>query len=196
MNYINNKTTELNEDYYDWDDILPEIRIEVNKFRKRDMNKLKKYQNKHFFDDDKAGESKFNIGDYVHWKINKPTDIRGKVINDGKFRHGDRIYSLETRSIVEILYYPSEPYYRYKLKQMPHVSFSMFELIKSKSQENTYIVKKILAKRIVNKVVQYKVQYKNETVKQADYYTAEDLIDDDLQDYIDDYEEFIKTKKK
>lgn len=38
MNYINDKSVELEEDYFNWTDILPIVREEVNKYRKRDLD--------------------------------------------------------------------------------------------------------------------------------------------------------------
>ena len=149
MNYINNKSVETKTNYNNWTDILSKVRLEVNKFRRRDMDKLKQYQSKYYFDNDKAGDPTYDIGTFVHWRVDKPTDITGNnVINDGKFRNGDRIFSLETRAIDEILYFSNDPYYRYKLKDMPNVSFSMYELKKAESQVDTYIIKKIINKKV------------------------------------------------
>ena len=198
MNYINKKSIETKTNYNDWTDkeILPKIRSEVNKFRRRDMDKLKQYQSKYYFDNDKAGEPTYNIGEFVHWKLDRPVDINGNVINDGKFRNGDRIFSLETRAIDQILYFSNDPYYRYKLKDMPNISFSMYELKKAESQVDTYIIKKIINKKVENKTLKYLVSWKNKLQKDATWENATSLVEDDLQDYIDDYEERAKEKAK
>ena len=128
MNYINDKSVELDEDYYDWTDLLNLVREEVNSYRKRDMDKLKLYQNKCFFKPSVAGEPEYEIGQYVHYKMERPIDIHGHAINDNKFRAGDRMFSIETRKIDDILYYPSAPWYRYELHDMINVSHSAAEL--------------------------------------------------------------------
>jgi hypothetical protein len=137
MNYIN--------DYFNWTDILPFVREEVNKYRKRDLDKLKQYQAKRFFDPNVAGDPEFTIGDFVHWKMDRPTDIHENPVNDSKWRMGDRIFSVETRKITDILYYPSAPYYRYKLHDLPQVSYSASELKLSDKEGDFYDVKKILS---------------------------------------------------
>jgi hypothetical protein len=104
VNYLNDRSLELGVDYKNWTDILPELREEVNAYRKRDLNKLKKYQSEHYFNPEEAGEPAFKIGDYVHYKVTRPLDINGDVQADSvRFRRGDRIYSISVRKIVEIL---------------------------------------------------------------------------------------------
>lgn len=189
VNYLNDKTLELGKEYFEWTDILPQIRIEVNAYRKRNLNKLKKYQSEHYFDPEKAGEAEYKTGDYVHYKVNRPTDIHGDVQADStRFRKGDRIYSLETRKIVDVLYFHDAPYYRYKLFEMPHVSYSSYDLKLAKKQQDTFVVRKIIGKRIVNKKTQYLVWYKGELKKEARWQESEQLIEDNLQDYIHVFE--------
>jgi hypothetical protein len=198
MTYLNDKSVELNKDYNEWTDILDIVREEVNKYRKRDLDKLKEYQSKRFFDPTKAGEPEFQIGDYVHWKMDRPTDIRGTPINDGKFRMGDRMFSIETRKIVDILCYPSKPFYRYKLHDMPNVSYGASELKQSEQEGDFYEVKRILDKTIdADGVTFYKVWWKGYLKADADWVEKDQLIEDGLEDELADFEkENVKKKGK
>jgi hypothetical protein len=53
---------------------------------------------------------------------------------------GDILYSIDTKEIVDILCYHNSPFFRYKLKDMPNVSYSDYEFKKSKKSDNTYII--------------------------------------------------------
>ena len=196
MNYLNDKTIELNKDYNDWIDKIPAVRTEVNNYRSRDLTTLTKYQDQFHFDLDVAGEQDYNVGDFVHWKINRPTDIKGNPINDGKFRNGDRRYSLESREIVDVLCYPTEPYYRYKLNEMNNVSFSKYDLKKSTKENNTFIVKNIIGKKTLNKIKYYLVHWKGKLKSESSWEPALTLIEDDLQDYITEFEKKYRKKHK
>ena len=191
-NYMNKKSLELKKTYKEWTDILDIVRKELNKYRKRDLDKLKKYQEKFYFSSTKAGEPDFKIGDIVHYRLFKPQDINGNEINDKGFRQGDRRLSIDAREIVKILYYPDEPYYRYVLKDLNNISFSKYDLKLSKKQSNTYTVKKIIDKKIQNKKTYYLVWWKKYLKKDSTWEPKEQLIEDGLEDYIKEYEENIK----
>lgn len=195
MNYLNDKSVELDEDYYDWTDLLDLVREEVNSYRKRNMKKLKLYQNKRFFDPEKAGEPEFEIGQYVHYKMERPTDIHGHAINDSKFRAGDRMFSIETRKIDDILYYPSAPWYRYKLHDMINVSYSAAELKLSDQVGDFYTIKKIIDKTVEDGVTWYGVWYQGELRKDASWVEAKTLLEDGCKDAIDEYEESIAEEQ-
>ncbi len=194
MTYLNDKSVENDKDYYEWTDILDIIRKEVNAYRKRDLGKLREYQDNHFFDPNVAGDPEYEIGEFVHWKLDRPIDILGKPINDSKFRSGDRIYSVQTREIVDIISYPSKPYYRYKLKDMPRVSYSASELKLSKEKEdNFYIVKQIIDVKTVNKQKYYLCWWDKYLKKDATWEPVDQLIEDGLADMITAFE---KRNKK
>jgi len=91
---------------------------------------------------------------------------------------------------------PDEPYYRYVLFNMPNVSFSKFDLKPSKQKENTYIVKKIIGKKVENKVIYYLVFWKGFLTKDSTFEPKTKLIQDGLKDYIDSYEKELRDKKK
>lgn len=196
MNYLNGKSLEIKKDYNEWTDILPQLRQELNNYRKRDLSKLKEYQSKRYFDPNVAGEPEYNIGDYVYYRLAKPTDILGKPLSDSKHREGDRIYSQETREIVDILMYPSAPYYRYKLESMPNVSYSYYDLKPSEKDDNYYLVKKIIGVKVVNKKKYYLVFWKNTLKKDSTWELADQLIEDGLTDEIQAYEKESRKKAR
>jgi len=195
MTYLNDKSAEIGKDYNDWTDILDMVREEVNSFRKRDLDKLKEYQSKRYFDPTVAGDPEYQIGQYVHWKIDRPTNINGDPINDNKFRMGDRIFSVETRKIVDVLCFPSKPYYRYKLQDMDHVSYSASELKESEKQNDLYIIKKIIGVKTVKKKKYYLCWWKKELKQDATWEPEEQLIEDNMQDYIDEFKKVYNKNK-
>jgi len=196
MTYLNDKSAEIGKDYNDWTDILDMVREEVNSFRKRDLDKLKEYQSKRYFDPTVAGDPEYQIGQYVHWKIDRPTNIHGDPINDNKFRMGDRIFSVETRKIVDVLCFPSKPYYRYKLQDMDHVSYSASELKESEKQNDLYIIKKIIGVKTVKKKKYYLCWWKKELKQDATWEPEDQLIEDNMQDYIDEFKKVYNKNKK
>ena len=197
MNYLNDKSLELETEYFEWTDILPKVREEVNKYRKRDLKKLKQFQNQKYFDPTIAKETEYNIGDYVHYKVDRPIDIHGNTINDSKFRAGDRIFSIETRKIVDILYYPTAPYYRYKLHDMTNVSYSASELKPSDEKDDYYKVKKFLDIKPDddgNNLVL--VWFRGYLKKDAEWIEEAQLREDGFNDEIDKLAASLGIKKK
>jgi hypothetical protein len=193
MNYLNDKSIETNTEYTNWIDILETIRKSLNEFRERDLDKLKQYQNQH--NNINLNEKpKYEIGDYVHYKLDAPTDIYGNKLKNG-FRQGDIIYSVDTKQIVDILYYHDTPYFRYKLKDLPNVSYSDFELKPSQKSDNTYVIKKIIDKRTLNKQVQFLVWFKGELKKEATWIPKKELIEDGATEYIQQFEDEYKKKQ-
>jgi hypothetical protein len=188
MNYLNTMEIKTNHIYKNWIKIIPTIRKDLNKFRERSITKLKKVQDESYFDTTKKPQ--FDIGELVHYKLMKPTTIRGHKINDIKFREGDRQFSIDRRKIKTILYYPDEPWYRYKLEGLPHISFNNLELKKSSIQEDetAYIVKQIIGQKVEKKIKYYLVWWKGYLKKEATWEPKNNLIKDGLQDYIDKFE--------
>jgi hypothetical protein len=197
MNYLNEKAVETGKDYFNWTDILPIIRDELNDYRERDLDELKEYQDTQFFDPDEAGDPKFEVGDYVHYKLELPVDIRGNPVEDKtRWRQGDRRYSIDSKEIVDILYYPDKPYYRYKLKLMPHVSYSANELIKSDESDTKYIVKAIIGKKQMNKQKYYLVWWRGYLKADSTWEPANELIKDGVEPLIKEFEKEAQKKKK
>jgi hypothetical protein len=192
MNYLNDKSIETNTEYTNWIDILETIRKSLNAFRERDLDKLKKYQQQH--NNINLNEKpKYEIGEYVHYKLDAPVDSFGNKLKNG-FRMGDIIYSVDTKQIVDILYYHDFPFHRYKLKDLPNVSYSDFELKPSQKSDNTYIIKKIIDKRTVKKQVEFLTWFKGYLKKDSVWISEKELLEDNAQDYIQQFE--IENNKK
>ena len=119
--YINKHTVKNKDTFTEWTEILPMVRKQLNHFRERDLNKLVEVQDESYFNPHTA-KPKYKIGDLVHYKLWKPTDIRGFKMSGHKIRTGDRVWSIDTKSIISILYYPDKPYFRFKLTNIPHQS--------------------------------------------------------------------------
>ena len=194
-NYMNKMALEVKEDYSEWTDILDSVRVELNKFRKRDLEKLEEYQQQHPFDDEKAGQPAYNVGDFVHFKLDRPIDALGNPVS-GSFREGDFRFSTESREIVEILPFKDEPYYRFKLKDMHNASYSESELKPASLQQNSYLVRKIIGKKQEKKVLYYLVWWKGELKKDSTWEKATDLIEDGLEDEIKGYNQAMAIKAR
>ncbi len=123
-------------------------------------------------------------------------DAVNNPIKDDKFRKGDMRYSPDTRTIVEIVYMNDYPYYRYILNDMPNVSFSAYELVLSKNEEETFLVRKIWDKTKINGTTHYKVWWKEKTKKDSTWEPEEKLLEDGLDEHIQEFEEEHKAKKK
>ena len=108
VGYMNQMEKKTKQPYWEWTDVIDTVRSELNRVRERDIDKLKEYQEEHFFDTNKP--PKFKEGDVVQYVLQRPVDVRGLPIKDAKFRVGDRRWSIDSRRIVSILYYPDEPY--------------------------------------------------------------------------------------
>ena len=67
---------------------------------------------------------KFRVGQMVYRKLDKPRNALGNKQSTDAFREGDfRLDIVEPRKIKRILYYNTEPYYRYILNDVHHVSY-------------------------------------------------------------------------
>ena len=131
----------------------------------------------------------------VHFVINRPMDIHGEPLSGTKFRQGDRLYSIETREIVDILYYPSEPFFRYKLKDMPNVSYSAYDLKLSEHQDNYYAVREIIGMKTVKKEKFFLVWWKKQLKKNSTWESEKQLIEDGFEKELQEFETKQNTKK-
>ena len=185
--YMNSMLKKLDlEDYNEWTDILPELRKELNKYRKKPLTPI----DDSIYRIDK--QNKFCEGDYVKRKLDRPHDIRGYVQNTENFRAGDITVDFIPRKIIKVLSYPQG--WRYILDGLPHVSYTEYELIKvdppvAVLQE----VREIIDHKTVGRKKYYKVWWRGELKKQATWELAKNLIEDGLEDYIQFYEN--KRKK-
>lgn len=188
MTYLSNKTEQLGHPYNDWTDIVDFTRHEINDFKKHPKDiSMTDYVPKPLNLDD---EPKYEVGDLVYRRLETPKDMYGNKYHNQRFRQGDvRYETLEPRKIIKILAYTSRDPWRYILANLPNVSYAESELIPAKETEEKRIVRKIWDKMTKNKIVYYRVWFKKELKSESLWLPKEQLIEDGLQEYIQQYED-------
>lgn len=127
--YMNAVERHTGKTYREWDDIIDDVRKELNKFRKRKLpENVSDYDYPYF---DQTYISRFKVGDYVHYRLDYPQDALGKKQPTPNFREGDYRYSHEPVKIVKVIQMNTEPYYRYMLEGIPNASYSEYDLLKT-----------------------------------------------------------------
>lgn len=185
--YMNMKEKETGKPYCEWTDILTIIRNDLNKSRERpDGNPYTDIPTP--FTD---AIPKFKIGDIVVRKLERPHDALGNKQNTTQFRVGDVRFDVKNpRKIVKILYYSKN--IRYMLNTIPNVSYTETELKKVEGKnEEEFVVKQILDKKMKSRRVHYLVWFKGELKSQAIWLTRIELLKDGLKDMLDEYDGLI-----
>jgi len=203
--YMNSKEEETGKPYREWTDKIDLIRTKLNYIRKKELpddiftyvyplwnpykaiesiSKKKKPEIRY-----EEIKPKYKVGDLVYVALETPENALGKKMK-GLFRNGDYRLTKEPHKITKVLYYHGPPYYRYLVNTFNGVSYQEAELKPATGEtEEKYKVKKIIGKKTVKKVLYYKVWWKNYKKAESTWEKAEDLIDDGLQDYIDEFNE-------
>ena len=186
MNSVEKKTGKI---YNEWTDVLEKVRKGLNKIR----YVKPPYTEKTIFEykDEPVNMSKkpkYKVGQLVHYQLSYPENALGHKQPTSQFRVGDYRWSSVPKKIKEIVYYSGEIPYRYILDNMPNVSFTDAQLMKSKEKVVKYTVKKIIGKKKVKNKIYYKVWWKNYKKKDATWEPKTQLVEDGLQQYIDEYE--------
>jgi hypothetical protein len=124
INYLNVKEIELQKNYRNWIEILPELRKELNKIKKvNNEDPYKKNYKSPIFK-----WNRYNVGDLMVHIIHKPVDALGKKQAIEKNRVGDYIYSYhKPKKIKKILFYPNNV--RYTFEGLNNVSFTENEIL-------------------------------------------------------------------
>ena len=160
MTYLQNKTMELNSDYYEWTDIIDELRHNLNDAKKhpKDVN-LNKYVPPEINMDQ---EPKYKINDLVYRRLEVVVDKFGNKLHNGKFRQGDNRYETnKPTKILQVLAYSSPNPWRYILNGLPNVSYAEAELLPAHNEkEEKFIVRKIIGKKTEKKIIYYLVWWK------------------------------------
>jgi len=129
---------------------------------------------------------KFKIGQMVYRKLDKPRNILGHNQPTENFREGDIRWSvIEPRKIKRILYFNTEPYYRYILNDVPNVSYPENELKKATEKAEKYIIQSIKSKKTIKGKVCYEVKWKG--YKRTTWEPRTQLIKD-IPDLIQEFE--------
>jgi hypothetical protein len=179
--YCNQKELETKKRYNEWTDIVDVVREELNKIRRKELpaNDPPPLFNEEI--------SKYNIGDSVFYKLMYPRDALGHKQSTSNFREGDVRWSKESRQIQNIFVMQDLPRYRYQLKGLPQVAFYEEELKLSNQKEDTYIIKKIIGKKVVKGETYYLVWWSPGLKKDATWEPEKNLIEDGVQGLLDLY---------
>jgi hypothetical protein len=184
--YMNSVERKSGEVYREWTNIIAKIRPMLNKLRKKETKETPIAEITDQLD------PKFNIGDLVYRKLDKPMDARGYYQNTDNFRVGDIRFEFTARAIEQIFYYPNN--IRYQIHGLNNVSFTENELMEADEEEQQHVVREVIGQKMINKKLHYKVWWLKELKKQATFEPATKLIKDGLQDYIDFYKKKYKVK--
>lgn len=188
MTYLSNMTEETGDDYNEWTDIVDKLRKGLNDMKKHPKNvDLDTYTPK---DINITHDPKYKINDLVYRRSEVPVDKFGNKLANSKFRQGDLQFNLkEPRKIVRVVLYSSSNPYRYILADIPNVSYAEAELLPAKESVEKFVVKKIIDKMKKDKIVYYKVWFKKELKKDALWLKKDQLLEDGLEEYIQEYED-------
>jgi len=186
MTYLNNKSAELDKDYFNWTDIIDVLREGLNDIKKhpKDVN-INTYTPKEI---NVEHPPKYKVGDLVYRRLEKPLDKYGNKYHNSTFRMGDNRFELVPTKIIKVLAYTSENPWRYILQQYPNVSYAEEELKPAKETDEKFIIKKIIGKKTENRVIYYLVWFKNEKKSQATWQSRKNLLEDGAVEYINEYE--------
>lgn len=201
--YLNMRENESGHINKEWLYIVPMLREELNKFR---IDKTIKSTNEAWFDTDKTikdfpmenySAPKYEVGQFVHRKLDYAKDIHGKRLF-GNFRTGDYRWERIARKIINVLIYPEPIQYRYVLDGITNASFTTDELKQSTETAKKADVKQFNEKKTVNKQVYYLVSWvgykKSEDSWELSNDLLEDLGEDVFNEHVKDYEKRHRVK--
>lgn len=184
IGYMNSKEEQTGKEYKNWDDITDKVRKGFNKIRnvktgKFDINDYPVFK--------AFNTPRFKINQAVHYKLDTPENALGHKQPTSKFRTGDYRYSKEPKQIKQILYMNDEPYFRYILDGLPNVSYSEYQLIKSKYKATRHKIKSIIDDRIIQNKREFKIWWYGYLKKDSTFEPERQLRQDGLGDMIDEY---------
>ncbi len=184
MTYLTYKSHQLGSEYNNWDDIIDDVRTELNEIRNHPENKdpYESYPPPTNFTD-----PKYKIGDLVYRRLEKPRDRFGNKYHNTAFRSGDSRWNTdEARKIIEILPYGKS--WRYILNDLYNVSYDEAELLKATEKQETFEILKIIGKKIVKNKIYYLVYWKRYKKSESTFEPKDQLIADGAKEFIDAYE--------
>jgi hypothetical protein len=156
MNAMEQKTDKV---YRNWDDVIGIVREDLNNIRKENAPSKKQNIFNIKIPDHVMAEPKFEIGQLVYAKLERPKNALGHNQNTTNFRKGDMRFDIKNPgAIKKILYYPNN--IRYLLEGKTNVSYTEQELKLAPNQTQVYEVKDITGKRVRKGVIEYLVHWK------------------------------------
>ena len=191
--YMNQKEEEEGKTYREWDEILDEVRIDLNKSRK--FKPIDNQFNQPMGNWDFKATPKFKIGDVVYFKSEYPLNALGHKQNTANFRVGDYRYNVKTpRKIINIFYFGDKNVpFRYGLEDMKNVSYTENELILSAEINSKYTFERFLKRKKVQNVFYYLVKWKGYKISDSTWERRDNLISDGLENEIKDFDKNIKS---
>jgi hypothetical protein len=183
--YMNTKERKAGKTYREWTDIIDEMRPLLNKLRKKETKQS-------HIAEITDNMPKYEVGDLVYRKLDKPQDARGYFQNTQNFRAGDIRFDFIPRAIEHIYYYLNN--IRYKLNGLDNVSYTENELMIADEDEEQVEVREIIGHKMIKKKLHFLVWWQGELKKNATYEPATKLIEDGLNEYIDFYKKKYKVK--
>ena len=189
--YMNYQEFETGKRFKEWDEIIDDVRIELNKHRRiQSINPRR--QNLTLLNTEL--KPKFKINDIVYIKNEIPLDALGNPQPTKTFRIGDLRWYPHPKKIIQIIH-DADVGFRYIVSGIKNTSFTENEIKLAKNQKNAkYEVKKIIGKKKENNKIYYLVWWKKYLKKDSTYELKTTLIEDGLQNMINDYEKSIKQK--
>jgi|LakMenE01Jun11ns_1017448.scaffolds.fasta_scaffold9867824_2 hypothetical protein len=191
MNYMEKKTKKT---YRNWTDVIDTVREDLNEIR-RVQKTISPYDIS--TPDVILTGNKYNVGDKVFRKLEKPKDALGKNQPTDKFRMGDFRWDLKAREIKRILHYPNN--IRYILEGIKSCSYTEAELrpaeeiIQPKQTndkgEELFTVKDIIGKKIVKGKTYYLIHWEGFKKSEATWELEYNLVEDGLADMIEEYDD-------
>jgi hypothetical protein len=183
--YMNTQEIKTDKEYTNWDDIIDEVRVELNNQRiiqlpdKNDFSWLKNIE----FIDKNYKNPKFKIGDVVHKALDYPRSALNKNQTTKAFREGDLRFDPTPRKIKQLIYMPDRPYIRYILDDKTNVSYPENELMLSKEKEEKYEVDRIINEKSINKKKYLLIKWKGYKIDQATW-EPYDIVKKDLGEVV------------
>ena len=124
----------------------------------------------------------------VYRKLDKPRNALGNKQSTDAFREGDfRLDIVEPRKIKRILYYNTEPYYRYILNDVPNVSYPESELRLATERREKFIILRLTGRMKRNGITYYKCVWKNAKQHRPSWEPRTELIKD-IPDMVEEYD--------
>jgi hypothetical protein len=184
--YMNSRELQTGKTYREWTDIVDILRTDLNDLRRKQLPEdIYTYHYPEW--NGELKKPKYNVGDLVYVKLETPEDTLGKKLK-GNFRNGDYKWTREPHAITKMFYYHGPPYYRYAVNTFEGVSYQEAELKPAKGMANElFKVKQIIGKRRRNKQNEYLVWWKGYPKSESTWEKENQLIEDGLQEYIDEY---------
>ena len=134
------------------------------------------------------------VGTKVRVVLDYPSDVHGNRLH-GKFRAGDRRFSLKPHVVENVLMFPNQPI-RYVIDGIQNNTFSKAELLPYSAPKNNrltndkWIFESIQGKKKEKGLVFYLIKWKG--YKQPTWEAKTNLVKDGNQKVINDYEKTLK----